>query len=115
MHVGPDARLALIAGGRELPDRIGTFVDGEDRAVDHESAAVGPHRVGLPEHFLKLVAVRIDHRHGLLELHAGEVDDDRIGRPRLAERAAAVRFHLKALCRGVAFGGGLDPLRRCGQ
>ena len=115
MHVGPYRRLALVAGGRELPDRIRTVVDREDAAVDLKRSAVGADHARLAEDFLEVVAVRIDNRHGLLELHARKVNHDRIGRPRLAEHAAGVSLHREPLDRGVAFGGGRDPLRRRGQ
>ena len=91
VYVSADRGLPLVAGVAELHDLTGGLALGEDRAVDHQLRA--DRRRPLPEDGLKRVVVPEDDRHDARHGHAGEVDNDRLAAPRLANDAARVAGH----------------------
>ena len=91
VHVGADAGLPLVAAVAELHDLHGGFALREDRAFDHELAADGAG--ALTEDRLKRVVVAKHDRDDGRNRHAGEVDDDRLAAPRLADDPAGIAEH----------------------
>ena len=105
-HVGPYARLPLVATSGEGQHFAGGLTVGEDLAFNDELVSLNRGHA-LPEDALEPVVVAHDDRHGRRERHAGQVDHDRLAAPALAYGRAGVGDDPKLLrtgC-GLAVGG----------